>query len=70
MKTLNLALGAAALALATGMTGAQAAANSPTLQQMQACFKAHGQLMEKPAVRTLQDCWRAHSYLMNDQKPS
>ncbi len=70
MKALNLALGAAAIALATGMTGVQAAGDSPTLQQMQACFKAHSQLMEKPAVRTLQDCWRTHSYLMSDQKSS
>ena len=70
MKTLNFALGAAALTLTTGMTGAQAAGSSPTLQQMQACFNAHSQLMERPAVRTLQDCWNAHHYLMNDQKSS
>lgn len=69
MKTLNFAMGVAALALATTMSPVQAAGR-PTLRQMQDCYKAHSQLMERPAVRTLQDCWNAHGYLMNDQRPS
>ena len=32
--------------------------------QMQACFQAHAQLMEKPALRNLITCWRVHGYLM------
>ncbi len=68
MKTLNFAIGIAVISSATVMTNAQAGSmDSPSLQQMPACFKAHSQLMEKPAVRNLYDCWRAHGYLMQDQ---
>ncbi len=41
-----------------------AAAWAVTDAEMQACFKAHAQLMQKPAVRNLVDCWREHGYLM------
>ena len=32
--------------------------------EMQACFQAHAQLMQKPALRNLFTCWRVHGYLM------
>ncbi|MDE2052056.1 MAG: hypothetical protein KGJ72_13670 [Gammaproteobacteria bacterium] len=32
--------------------------------EMQACFQAHAQLMQKPALRNLITCWRVHGYLM------
>ena len=32
--------------------------------EMQACYQAHAQLMEKPALRNLITCWRVHGYLM------
>lgn len=32
--------------------------------EMQACFRAHAQLMQKPALRNLVSCWREHGYLM------
>ena len=70
MKTLNFALGIAAISLAAAVGNAQAMPSEPSVQQMQDCFKLHGQLMEKPAVRNLYDCWRAHGYLMKDQKQS
>ena len=70
MKALSFALGIAAISLAGVMGNAQAMPNEPSVQQMQNCFKVHGQLMERPAVRNLYDCWRAHGYLMKDQKQS
>jgi len=32
--------------------------------EMQACYQAHAQLMQKPSVRTVITCWRVHGYLM------
>ena len=32
--------------------------------EMQACFQAHAQLLQKPALRNLITCWRVHGYLM------
>ncbi len=32
--------------------------------QIQACFRTHGQAMDKPALRNPQDCWRVHGFLM------
>ena len=32
--------------------------------EMQACFQAHAQLMEKPALHNLFTCWRVHGFLM------
>jgi hypothetical protein len=32
--------------------------------EMQACYQAHAQLMQKPALRNLITCWRVHGYLM------
>lgn len=32
--------------------------------EMQACYQAHAQLMEKPSLRNLVTCWRVHGYLM------
>ncbi len=40
------------------------AAFAVTDAELQACFKAHSQLMEKPALRNLYTCWRVHGYLM------
>jgi len=40
------------------------AAYAVTDAELTACFKAHGQLMEKPALRNLITCWRVHGYLM------
>ena len=31
---------------------------------MEACFRAHTKLMDKPALRNVEACWRAHAYLM------
>ncbi len=41
-----------------------ATAFAVTDAEIQACFKAHSQLMEKPALRNLYTCWRVHGYLM------
>ncbi|EQD64997.1 conserved hypothetical protein, secreted [mine drainage metagenome] len=41
-----------------------ATAFAVTDAELQACFKAHSQLMEKPALRNLYTCWRVHGYLM------
>lgn len=70
MKTLNFALGLAAISLAAAVGSAWAMPSEPSAQQMQDCFKLHDQLMERPAVRNLYDCWRTHGYLMKDQKQS
>ena len=35
--------------------------------QLQACYQAHAQLMEKPSVRNLITCWRVHGYLTQRQ---
>jgi hypothetical protein len=32
--------------------------------RMDACFRAHGHLMEKPGIHNAIDCWRAHRNLM------
>lgn len=40
------------------------AAFAVTDAEMQACFRAHAQLMQKPALRNLVTCWRVHGYLM------
>ena len=32
--------------------------------EMQACFQAHAQLLQKPSLRNLVTCWRVHGYLM------
>ena len=32
--------------------------------EMQACFQAHAQLMQKPGLRNLIRCWQVHAYLM------
>ena len=40
------------------------AAFAATDAEMQACFLAHAQLLQKPALRNLITCWRVHGYLM------
>lgn len=40
------------------------AAFAATDAEMQACFQAHAQLMQKPALRNLITCWRVHGYQM------
>lgn len=35
--------------------------------EMQACYQAHAQLMQKPSLRNLITCWRVHGYLMQRQ---
>jgi hypothetical protein len=32
--------------------------------ELQACYRAHAQLLQKPALRNLFTCWRVHGYLM------
>jgi hypothetical protein len=32
--------------------------------ELQACYQAHAQLLQKPALRNLVSCWRVHGYLM------
>jgi hypothetical protein len=43
---------------------ASTAAFAVTDAEMEACFQAHKQLMEKPAVRNMRACWMAHGFLM------
>ena len=38
--------------------------------QMEACFRAHARLMDKPAIRNPRDCWRVHGYLMESRQPA
>ena len=54
-----LMLGSAYPAFAAGNNGVQTRS-----AQIQACFRMHGQLMDKPALRNPQDCWRVHGFLM------
>lgn len=37
-------------------------------EQLTACFRRHGHLMDKPAVRNERVCWQAHGYLTADKK--
>jgi hypothetical protein len=39
---------------------ASAADGASRVAKMDACFRAHVQLMEKPALKNVQACWRAH----------
>ena len=41
-----------------------ASAADASLARMDACFRAHGHLMEKPGLHNAIACWRAHSNLM------
>ena len=50
-----------------GVMLVSATAFAVTDAELQACFKAHSQLMEKPALRNLVSCWREHGYLMKRQ---
>lgn len=43
---------------------ADAARDAAMTQRMEACFRLHAKLMDKPAVRNMEACWRAHGYLM------
>ena len=54
-----LMLGSAYPAFAAGNNEVQARS-----AQIQACFRMHGELMDKPALRNPQDCWRVHGFLM------
>ncbi len=56
---------AALLVLGLGGAFAAQAGFRPTAAQMEACFKAHAALMEKPAVHNREACWRAHGHLMS-----
>lgn len=56
---------AALLVLGFGGAFTAQAGFRPTAAQMEACFKAHAALMEKPAVRNREACWRAHGHLMS-----
>jgi hypothetical protein len=48
-----------------GMSIETASAMDASLSaRMDACFRAHGHLMEKPGIHNAIDCWRAHSSLM------
>lgn len=55
---------ASLLSFGLGVAAAAQAGYLPTNAQMEACFKAHSALMEKPAVQNLDACWRAHGHLM------
>ena len=55
-----LILGSAYPAFAAGNNKVQTRS-----EQIQACFRMHGQWMDQPAVRNPQDCWREHGFLMN-----
>ena len=32
--------------------------------EMEACFRMHGHLMDKPSLKNERACWRVHAYLM------
>jgi len=32
--------------------------------ELQTCYQAHAQLLQKPSLRNLITCWRVHGYLM------
>lgn len=61
MKTLNYLMLIALIAL--GSVAANAG-SLPTTEQMQDCYRAHHQLMDKPSVKTLEACWRQHHQMM------
>ena len=62
MKTLLIAF-ITSIALVSSY-GALANAEAAQNAQMQECFRAHGNLMDKPSVKNLIACWRAHGNLM------
>lgn len=37
-------------------------------EQMEKCFRMHGNLMGKPALTNVRSCWQAHGYLMDRKK--
>lgn len=50
-----------------GLVSAQAVlaeSNSASAAQMEACFRMHGHLMDKPSLKNERACWRVHAYLM------
>ena len=62
MKTIAIPV---LIAISTIMVLPAFAARDPALTaRMEACFRAHAKLMDKPAVRNVEACWRAHGYLM------
>ena len=64
MKTLLIAF----ITSITLVSSSGASANSEAAQnaQLQECFRAHGNLMDKPSVKNLLACWRAHGYVMKN----
>lgn len=55
-------LGATSRSLGKGKVGFRTA--FVTDAEMQACYQAHAQLLQKPSLRNLITCWRVHGYLM------
>lgn len=50
-----------AVAVAAPSRDGQPAADTA---KMEACFRAHGNMMGKMSVRNIAACWYAHGYLM------
>lgn len=36
--------------------------------KMERCFRAHGQMMDKPTVKNPRACWQAHGYLTETKR--
>lgn len=67
MKIHSMSLAALVLSGAVAGTIAAAAVAATSTEdqaRMEACFRAHGNLMVKPALMNVRDCWRAHHYKM------
>lgn len=44
------------------------AEHDPSLAaKVEACFRAHAHLMDKPALKNERACWRVHAYLMESR---
>lgn len=61
IASMAITLSAVGHAAADTSTASEQALRS---KQMDECFQAHAQLMEKPAVRNRVNCWMAHRHLM------
>lgn len=61
IASIALTLSALVHAAADTSTASEQALRS---KQMDECFLAHAQLMDKPAVKNRVNCWMAHRHLM------
>ena len=68
MKMLTAIMLGLTLLLPVAISGAAQADSLTVREQMEKCFRMHGNLMSKPALTNVRSCWQAHGYLMDRKK--